>query len=379
MRQTRASNRYNWVTACGNTRLSNKRWQATEIAVGTSGADSSVLRLVYNYGTTNNNGNVRSQVITVPGLTPITQSYSYDHVNRLTMADENGGASWRQTFSYDQYGNRSFVTGQTTSTLSGPNPTINTSNNRIAANQGYSYDAAGNLIADAQGHTFGYDAEGRQVSYDSGSATFSFDGTGQRVKKVSGAVTTTFVYNVEGQEVAEYDNSNVPVSGGTTYITADTVGTPRLMTNAQATVKARHDYAPFGEELTPQLSGRSSQQQYVVDDLRQKFTGQERDSETGLDYFHARNYASNHGRFTSADPLLASGMPANPQTWNRYAYVMNSPLNLTDPTGMKAGGKGMGNTEEVWIQGAGWYHPEEHRYMTPRRLGPRTNDSRVGA
>lgn len=314
----------------------NKRWQTTEIGVGTSSADSSMLRLSYDYGTTNNNGNVRSQIITVPGLSPLTQNYSYDHVNRLITAQENSGASWRQTFTYDQYGNRNFVTGSsnTTESLLGLNPSFDLYTNRIAANQGYYYDAAGNVTADAQGHTYTYDAEGRQVGYDGGYAAYTYDGTGQRVKKVAGAVTTIFVYNTLGQLVAEYDNTNQqPTSTGTTYITADTLGSPRLLTNAQAAVRVRHDYAPFGEELTPQFGGRSSQQQYLVDDLRQKFTGKERDSETGLDYFGARYYHSAMGRFTGADPLMAGGVTIEPQSWNRYVYVTNNPLNYIDPDG----------------------------------------------
>ena len=65
--------------------------------------------------------------------------------------------------------------------------------------------------------------------------------------------------------------------------------------------------------------------------LRQ-FTGKERDSESGLDYFGARYYGSALGRFTSADPL--GGELANPQSLNRYAYALNNPLRFTDPTGM---------------------------------------------
>lgn len=71
------------------------------------------------------------------------------------------------------------------------------------------------------------------------------------------------------------------------------------------------------------------------DGLRQKFTAKERDVETGLDYFGARYYGSNHGRFTSTDPLLPSGRPHTPQSWNRYAYVLNNPLALIDPDGME--------------------------------------------
>lgn len=152
--------------------------------------------------------------------------------------------------------------------------------------------------------------------------------------------------------VAEYNNDSQQQGSGSTFVTADSLGSPRLLTTSQAVVKARHDYAPFGEELTPQLGGRSTQQQYVSDNLRQKFTGQERDIESGLDYFHARYFASKQGRFTSPDPLQASGTTANPQTWNRYAYVMNNPMNFSDPSGLSAvGGKGMGNTEEVWYEG----------------------------
>lgn len=65
-----------------------------------------------------------------------------------------------------------------------------------------------------------------------------------------------------------------------------------------------------------------------------KFTGKERDAETGLDYFGARYYGSNMGRFMTPDPLLNSGHPADPQSWNRYSYTINNPLTFTDPTGM---------------------------------------------
>lgn len=55
-------------------------------------------------------------------------------------------------------------------------------------------------------------------------------------------------------------------------------------------------------------------------------TSYERDNEMDLDFAQARYYNFNHGRFTSVDPLMASGNPNNPQTWNRYIYVINNPL-----------------------------------------------------
>ncbi|MBK7708299.1 MAG: hypothetical protein IPJ30_21730 [Acidobacteria bacterium] len=60
-----------------------------------------------------------------------------------------------------------------------------------------------------------------------------------------------------------------------------------------------------------------------------------KDDETGLDFAEARMYENRHGRFTAVDPLLASGKSANPQIFNRYTYVMNSPLVNTDPTGLQ--------------------------------------------
>jgi RHS repeat-associated protein len=60
----------------------------------------------------------------------------------------------------------------------------------------------------------------------------------------------------------------------------------------------------------------------------------ERDTESGLDYFEARHYASTMGRFMSVDPVIITPeRKVDPQQLNRYAYVRNNPLRLVDPTG----------------------------------------------
>jgi RHS repeat-associated protein len=138
--------------------------------------------------------------------------------------------------------------------------------------------------------------------------------------------------------IAEVEAWTVATSAPTAninWLVTDQLGTPRMIfdkTGALATVK-RHDYLPFGEELSTGQGVRSTTLGYgAADSVRQKFTSQERDNETGLDYFLARYYSSTQGRFTSSDPL--GGQILNPQTLNKYVYVRNNPLRLTDPTGM---------------------------------------------
>lgn len=320
----------------------NTRLQPTEIGLGTQQNDVDRLKLSYAYGTTANNGNVQSQTIIVPGGPTLSQSYTYDELNRLKVAVETNGAtqSWKQSYAHDRYGNRTFDVNNTTYPSPLQNPAINQANNRIAANQGYSYDYAGNLLT-APNQSFTYDEENRIASYNggnpqSGGGMFSYDGDGRRVKKITGSGTTVYVYNALGQLVAEYTDSASPqTNGGVSYLTSDTLGTPRVITNADGSVKARHDYLPFGEEIMAGVGGRTTTHGYSqADNVQQKFTSKERDSETGLDYFGARYYFSTQGRFTSVDPLMASARPGNPQTWNRYSYTWNNPINLTDPLGL---------------------------------------------
>ena len=162
---------------------------------------------------------------------------------------------------------------------------------------------------------------------------------------VSYDVTTTltagtqinFVINRHSNNWCDSTNFDPTISytsSGTEWLVADHLGTPRMVvdqTGSLAGIK-RHDYLPFGEELFVGTGGRTTAQGYgQVDNVRQHFTGEERDSETGLDYLSARYYASALGRFSSADSF--GGSIADPQTLNRYAYVGNNPLAYTDPTG----------------------------------------------
>src|SRR5882724_8053304 len=187
------------------------------------------------------------------------QRQGYDALNRLQTAQENSGASWSQTNGYDRYGNRWIDLGGGVQNLY-----FNASNNRIS---GWSYDAAGNLLNDSV-HAYTFDAENKISKVDSVSA-YVYDGEGQRIRKLVGE-NTRFVYGIGGQLVAEFDGSTGNLkkeyvqggatlitieptavnSNGTRYTTSDHLGSPRVVTNSSAGVVSRHDFLPFGEELS---------------------------------------------------------------------------------------------------------------------------------
>jgi hypothetical protein len=78
--------------------------------------------------------------------------------------------------------------------------------------------------------------------------------------------------------------------GQINWLVADHLGTPRMIANLSGSLAGikRHDYLPFGEETGAGIGGRTTGQGYVQDNVEQKFTGQLRDNERGLDYFGAR-------------------------------------------------------------------------------------------
>jgi RHS repeat-associated protein len=202
------------------------------------------------------------------------------------------------------------------------------------------YDAAGYLLKDTWTDTVttainrGYDADGH------------------RVRRVANGVETWLVYGLGGELIAEYAptasqsspqkesgyragerlivTDTNPNTGATAveWVISDHLGSTRAAVNQTGLLSAvtRHDYLPYGEELQAGVSGRSAALGHGVGDgIRQKFTGYERDTESGLDFAQARYYASVQGRFTSPDPLISSSIRTGPQSLNRYAYVGNRP------------------------------------------------------
>jgi RHS repeat-associated protein len=115
------------------------------------------------------------------------------------------------------------------------------------------------------------------------------------------------------------DYTNAPIY----YHLNDHLGTTRILTNETGGFVGSFEYYPFGEV--------KSIQGCAVDG--QRFTGKLFDNESGLQYFGARYLSNALTRFTSVDPSRGSFDKTNPQTWNRYAYSLSSPLDLIDPDG----------------------------------------------
>jgi RHS repeat-associated protein len=124
-----------------------------------------------------------------------------------------------------------------------------------------------------------------------------------------------------GKRIAKDTSNN---GTGTQYYQEDHLGSARIMTDNAGTVISNCTFNAFGEQVSCSPDNASN---------HYKFTGKERDSETGLDNFGARYYSGGMGRFLTVDPKVASAHVANPQSWNRYTYALNNPMVFIDPDG----------------------------------------------
>lgn len=350
------------ITAAGVDRWLQARFnchlQRRFSGLGTSASAGDVLGVINEYGTDNgsdtnpcrpvpgdpgNNGNLLRQKILVnsTSVVRLTEAYTYDGANRLASATETQGVGsqvWTQAYGYDAWGNRAVLGGsyipQPALTPTATNQ-FSAASNRIAVSP-WAYDNAGNLTRDGLGKPFTYDAENRQISAGTTGSTdytsYTYDGEGRRVRKTVGGTPTLYVYDAFGRLAAEYGSVNAPVA--TSFLVPDHLGSTRLTLDELGQVATRHDYLPFGEELPATAAFLRADYNGADQSVRHRFTGKERDLESGLDFFQARYNSGALGRFSAVDPTVdvKASIP-DPQRWNRYAYTRNSPLKYLDPDG----------------------------------------------
>jgi RHS repeat-associated protein len=346
------------------TNIYNKRLQP--ILLSASVGSSPIFSLCYDFhlgvaigsspcnisaSSTGNNGNVFRILNNVDSTR--STAYAYDTLNRISQANTittTGANCWGETYTIDAWANmyaRAGVTGMTGCSYESLAATV-TNNNQFSS---MTYDAAGNVLNDGSGLAPTYDAENRIAT--AAGVTYYYDADGERTEKSSGTmywpgqggnlaetdlagtINEEYIF-FNGQRVARVDRP----SGTVHYYFSDHLGSASAIAGTTGSVQQQYFYYPYG-----------GQQSMVGSDPNHyKFTGKERDSESGLDYFEARYFSSPLGRFLQADefpggPVDLTGFDGpeskalpyadinDPQSLNKYAYTYNNPLRYVDPNG----------------------------------------------
>ena len=339
----------------------NKRLQPAILSAATSA--QTIFSLGYGYNPGVDNGNVLQITNGVRDDATANVYFTYDPLNRLSQANTTTGSNcWGEVYNVDAWGNLVAISG--VQSMSGCNS--ETAMDSVGVrNQitGFCYDGAGNLLDEGacavQYHSFVYDAEGQLqsppavgVGNSAFAYTYYYDGDGNRTQKCdanpcASAITAGTLYwrGIGGEILDESDRSgnvleeyvyfngervarrDLP-SGDVHYYFSNHLGSASVITDSSGNVLEQMDYYPFGGIAF--TSGG--------DENRYKFTGKERDTESGLDMFGARYYGSSMGRYMTPDwAAKATAVPyasfGNPQTLNLYSYVQNNPLSKFDDDG----------------------------------------------
>ncbi len=319
------------------TRQYNARLQLTRLTASGSGLPS--VDLEYRFAATTNDGRITQMKDWVTGE---EVNYTYDSLARLNAAWTTG-PEWGQAYSYDGFGN---LTAKTVTKGSGPmfSAAYDAATNRQV---GQVYDANGNLIPGGPSGQYSYDIENRLKGPWVGTNTdaYNYDPWNRLVYRFITVSSSrddeevTF-YGLSGERMGIYIRSTYhdPYERGTFYSTgaADVqFGGKRIEAAKQGVVVMdrlgtvvaaggeRRRFWPWGEERGTTAQGWQKWATYWRTDDG---------IDPGMD--HAVNRFYQNGRFLTPDPYTASGGAAVPQSFNRYGYVENDPVNSTDPTGL---------------------------------------------
>ena len=264
------------------------------------------------------------------------------------MKEANYTEQMGYKYTYDKVDNRLSMQLLIATQSATANYSYNADNQFTAAGStSATYDSNGNQITRSNplgttGFTFDFENRLTKFTPPTGSATtYTYDGNSNRLNKVVGSTTTRFVTDVSSslsRTLAETNSYNSItksyvyglglISQGTAsvssrdYYLEDGLGNVRFVTDEVGNKVRSTEYDPFG-------NWRAAQGQSTIHML---FQGQQRDAESGNYFLRARYYDPTLGRFISKDPI--KGKLTLPQTQNPYAYSLNNPVNLSDPSGL---------------------------------------------
>ncbi|WP_259275652.1 RHS repeat-associated core domain-containing protein [Micromonospora chalcea] len=325
-------------------------------------------------------GNIIKQVETrnLPGVAAETQCYRHDALRRLTSAwtatdncatQPTAGnrsmvgsgigstaAFWTE-WTFDAVGNRktqiqrSLSGGSDTTTdyvyngngAGQPHTlTSTTTTGGLTGSTSYTYDKSGNMTARNAGQgnqTLTWDETGELTAVTGGrdgDSRFLYDADGNLLIQRDPGVTTLYLPSqqitlntttntVSGVRYYPLPNGAVAIRTGSGtnygYMVPDHQGNPTLYLNNTAQIPTWRQFTPYGGQRGATVTAPDNR----------GFLNQPLNTNTGLTQVGARNYDPTTGRFVSLDPLQDL---ASPQQWNGYAYANNSPVTMSDPSGL---------------------------------------------
>ncbi|MDR2585869.1 MAG: RHS repeat-associated core domain-containing protein [Prevotellaceae bacterium] len=276
-----------------------------------------------------------------------TRMWEYDDVGnilKLIHNANNGNGNWNRTYNYENDNNR----------------LISTKVGEDAVN--YTYNEHGSMATMPHLQNMEWDFAERlgHVTRGTTEAYYNYDGSGERVRKVveKGGVIETRLYLGGFEIFRKKAGGNLELERETLHIMDDTrrialvetktrengnqvanptsvqryqlsnnIESAALELDESANIISYEEYYPYGD--TSYRAGRSASE---VSQKRYRYTGKEKDEESGLYYHGARYYACWLGRWTAADP---AGMVDG---GNLYVYCRGNPIRLVDNTGKHASG-----------------------------------------
>lgn len=321
-----AGGRLTGKTVAGGTPISYGYTVADQLASVSQGSSSAS----YSY---DSDGRLTSAAL--PGA---TQAYGYDAASQLSSIDYTSGSTTLGSLSYT-YDPAGRVVGESGSWARLQLPAAMTATynalNQATTVSGISrtYDGAGNLTSDGS-NAYGWNDRGQlaSVTGPGGTQSYGYTPDGLRNQVTSGTSSTSYLWDLAGNQVAELSGGSVVAHDMTagldnTLVRTDSTGSHTQLTDQlgsvlatvdpTGTVETQNAYSPFGQQAS---SGSASAD-------APGFTGRTTSPVTGLQYNRDRYYDPSLGRFINQDPTGQLG------GINTYAYAGGDPINVTDPSG----------------------------------------------